>query len=559
MKRFLRFALVMCITLSCVAAAVSCGKEPSGNQGTDSAVSYTESSASVRIITVNIANPTRFENDYILYRGQTPDDYLMNKRYVRFCALVDYYLPDVIMMQEVNGRGGWWDYLIDNDDAFIKKYPKYGFVGTVNLAGGTNGGGNRGTFYNQVYYNKNKFELVAGGTFFCRDDKTSPENQYTGDYEGVYNANNTTTCSWAVLKDKKSGVTAVYGSTHLCTRPSAAQCFRNYGQARNLTEGLYDVALQYKTGDKALPIVVAGDFNGDPSHEGFYSYPHMTENAHYTDSKMAAPVPDESGTARVFGKSLQNNGIRIDYVFNQGAEVTDYFVLKGTFSEDKAQTYCDYNTEPVLDGSQYDLTDHLPVYAKLKISGDGYSVAPDDYVNPLTVGDTVITEGTGINATAKKIIFDSPEVLAYVGKSINKGFAAEVVEKDGRYCLKLTAVKSRIDPVVSIDYGMMMRDLGLSAVQAETCGRIKIEYRLAVTKDASVLHFGAVTSAAGAASIGVNTAQLVKEHGEWTSKVLDFTAVNSAFWSGDISYFAVTTGVGLMAGDGVYIRSIELL
>ena len=121
---------------------------------------------------------------------------------------------------------------------------------------------------------------MAGGTFFCRDDKNSPENQYTGDYEGVYNASNTTTCSWAVLRDKTTKVTAVFGSTHLCTRPTSAQCFRNYGQARNLTEGLYEVAEKYKWGENPLPIVIAGDFNGDPSHEGFYSYPHMTENAH---------------------------------------------------------------------------------------------------------------------------------------------------------------------------------------------------------------------------------------------------------------------------------------
>ena len=115
-----------------------------------------------------------------MYKGQTIDDYTMDKRYVRLCTLVEYFSPDVIMMQEVNGRGGWWDYLIENEDEtvepFIKKYPKYSYVGNKNLAGGTNGAGNRGTFYNQIYYNTKKYELVAGGTFFCRDDKNSPEN-----------------------------------------------------------------------------------------------------------------------------------------------------------------------------------------------------------------------------------------------------------------------------------------------------------------------------------------------------------------------------------------------
>lgn len=557
MKSILKCAVALILDASLCLLPVGCGTNSASETGEN--ISPADVSASVRIITVNIANPTRFENDYILYEGQTPDDYTMNKRFVRFCALVDYYSPDVIMMQEVNGRGGWWDYLIDNEDSFINRYTKYGYVGNVNLAGGTNGGGNRGTFYNQVYYNKNKFELIDGGTFFCRDDKTSPENQYTGDYEGIYNASNTTTCSWAVLKDKKTGVTAVYGSTHLCTRPNPAQCFRNYGQARNLTEGLYAVAERYKRGDKALPVVVGGDFNGDPSHEGFYAYSHMTENAHYVDSKTVAPVEDNSGTARIFGKTVQNNGIRIDYVFHQGAEVTDYFVLKGTFIEDKTQTYCEYNTDPVLDGTQYDLTDHLPVYAKLKINGRAYSVAPEDYVNPVTANDEVITAGTGINATANKIIFDSPEILGYVGQNVNKGFNANVVESNGRYCLKLTVPKSRIDPIISIDYGLLTESLGLTAVSAERCRRIKIEYRLICTKDASSVHFGASAAESIPVSIGVNTAQIVRENGEWTSKVLDFSGVNGVFWSDKFNYFAVATGVGLMAGDGIYIRSIELL
>ena len=35
------------------------------------------------------------------------------------------------------------------------------------------------------------------------------------------------------------------------------------------------------------------------------------------------------------------------------------------------------NPEAVLDGSEYDLTDHLPVFAKLKINTESKSVAPD--------------------------------------------------------------------------------------------------------------------------------------------------------------------------------------
>ena len=516
---------------------------------------------SAKVMSVNIAYPTKFASSYIQYKGQTPDDYTMKKRFNRLCSLVSYYTPDIIMMQEVNGRGGWWNYLVEGEDTFLERYDKYDFVGTTNLAGGTNGSGGDNILYNQVYYNTNKFELVAGGTFFCRDDKTSPENSYTGDYEGEYSQSNTTTCSWAVLRDKKTNVTAVYASTHLCTRPNGAQCFRNYGQARNATEGLYAIAEQYKWGDKALPIVLSGDFNGDPSHNNFFSYAHMTENAHYTDSKLVAPVEDNSGTARVFGKDIANNGIRIDYIFQQGAEVSDYKVLKGTFAEDKNQTYCEYNTEAVLDGTQYDLTDHLPVYAKLKFNGKSSSVAPNDYVNPEVLDDETISAKTEINATSTKIVFDSPELLDFVGKNENKGFQADIVF-DGKtidFCLRLMTPKSRIDPTISIDYSALMKHLGLSVAKADEYKKIKVEYRYVSTRVESALYFGASTTGMVPLTVAVNTVQVPVDNNNWTSKVFDFSSVNSAFWEDEFVYFGVTTGVGLMGGDAIYIRSIELI
>ncbi|MBQ9709523.1 MAG: endonuclease/exonuclease/phosphatase family protein [Clostridia bacterium] len=564
MKKLLSFIMVLAIAAASALSLTACKGKNKGDSSPDGEGSYipeATAETSVRIITANVAAPTDFEKTYILYKGQTPNDYTMRKRFIRLCTMVDYYSPDILMLQEVNGRGAWWDFLIDNEDSLIKRYPKYGYVGTTNLAGGTNGVGGRGAFYNQLYYNKNKFELVAGGTFFCRDDKTSPENPYSGDYEGTYNASNTTTCSWAVLRDKRTNVTAVYGTTHLCTRPDGAQCFRNYGQARNLTEGLYDIAEEYKWGDKPLPIVVGGDFNGSPTQEAFYSYPHMLENAHYSDSKLGAPVPDESGTARIFGKTLNNNGSRIDYIFHQGAEVSDYFVVKGTFAEDKEQTYCEYNTDPVLDGSQYDLTDHLPVYAKLKFNGTSTSKAPNDYVNPSIEDDEVINSGFGITASATKITFDTPELLAYVGNNECKGFKADIVS-DGLsagYCLRLSMPRSRIDPVISIDYGKLMADLNLKAVSANEYKRIKIEYRLSRTKSASLVHFGASTTGLIPISIGINTTQIPYENGAWNTRVFDFSGIDDAFWDGDFTYFGVKTGVGLMAGDGIYIKSIELL
>ena len=568
MKKFL-CALLSAITALCAVGVSGCGGKEnpptSSPTASDSTVAETvvpseDAEMTAKVMSVNIAYPKTFEKSYIKYKGQTPDDYTMQKRFNRLCTLVSYHTPDVILLQEVNGKGAWWDYLISGEDSFLKRYTKYDFVGRINLAGGTDGSGSGNVMYNQVYYNTNKFEFIAGGTFFCRNDKTSPENYYTGDYEGVYENNNTTTCSYAVLRDKKSLVTAVYATTHLCTRGSEERCFRNYGQARNLTEGLYDIAMQYKWGDEALPIVVGGDFNGAESHTSFYAYPHMVNDAHYNDSQKVAAVTDNSGTARIFGASVANNGSRIDYIFSQGAEVPEYKVLSGTFIEDKAQTYCEYNPEAVLDGTEYDLTDHLPVFAKIKFNGKSKSVAPDDYVNPCISEDTVVETDDPMNATSTKIVFDSTKLLPYIGNNSDKGMTASIVEDgDGVKCVRLTAEKSFVAPRISIDYGVLMTSLGIPCASANEYRKIKVEYKYCATKASSLMHFGASTAAMVPVSIGVNTAEMQYMDGTWQEEVFDFTEVDDAFWVDGFTYLAFTTGVGLMGGDSIYIRSIEFV
>ena len=104
-----------------------------------------------------------------------------------------------------------------------------------------------------------------------------------------------------------------------------------------------------------------------------------------------------------------------------------------------------------------------------------------------------------------------------------------------------------------------MGHLGLTAVNADGCRRIKVEYRYVYTEEASALHFGASTANMIPVSIGVNTAEIYKDDSEWTIRIYDFTSVNNSFWTGDFTYFGFTTGVGLMAGDSIYIKSIELL
>lgn len=556
-------AFLMTILLAVAVSGLAGCSEPQ-DETLEVYVPAADAAASFDVMTINMLYEIRPEDDYIQYKGQSGADYTMEKRFARLCALVDYSSPDVLMLQEINGRGGWWDYLIDGSDSFLEKYSQYAYVGSINNVGGTNGSGGEDVFYNQIYYNKNKFDLVAGGTFFCRDDKTKPENQYTGDYEGQYSIHHTTTCTYAVLREKKTNVTVVFGTTHLCTRSGMADNFRSYGQARNLTEGLYDIAVQYKWGNDPLPIVVGGDFNGPEADRNFLAYTHMTEEAGYDDSQKIASETDNSGTARIFGAAVGGahgssaNGSRIDYIFTQGASVEQYRVMSGTFAEDAGQTYCDYYPDASLDGSQYDLTDHLPVFIKAEVKADGKSEAPQVYVNERSLQDASVTEDSPLHVTQTKLTCDSVRLLEYTGSNLEKGFSAAVVE-DGAAdkCLRIMAEKSRVDFGLSIDYAALMRDSGLQPVSADNYTKVRIEYSYSLTNGRSRLYFGGSTSLMVPLSVGINAYEVTPADGLWTVQTFDFS--DNDFWSGEIAYLGVITDIGLYAGDAIYIRSIELL
>ena len=95
-----------------------------------------------------------------------------------------------------------------------------------------------------------------------------------------------------------------------------------------------------------LPIVLGGDFNTTEKSRGYYTYRYLVGPAGYKDARYAAPenATDNSGTARIWGKDLNNNGSRIDYIF-----VNDKCKVCGTHVPNIG------------------VSDHLPVVADLEI------------------------------------------------------------------------------------------------------------------------------------------------------------------------------------------------
>ena len=128
MKRILCMLLALVMLGLCLA---SCQKEvPTDpaeslleSQGASDSESESEEPLDnyVEMITYNIAYyEATAKNMTVYYENQGLEDYTIARRAVRLESLVDYFMPDVLALQEVNRV--WWPYIISNEDSIVKEY-----------------------------------------------------------------------------------------------------------------------------------------------------------------------------------------------------------------------------------------------------------------------------------------------------------------------------------------------------------------------------------------------------------------------------------------------------
>ena len=350
MKKMICMLLALIMLAFCL---VSCNKEPSeeplGSEGeslSDSA-SETESDEPldnyVEMITYNIAYYEATEkNMTVYYENQSLDDYKIARRAVRLESLVDYFKPDVLALQEVNRV--WWPYIISNEDSIVKEYG-YDWEGrcsTYNNKSGTESV-KADDLYNLLLWNTKTFEKVKSGTFRLTDAHA--------------NANLDRMCTYAILKNRFTGVETLYASVHLCTQGDEAGKALNLSQAQRMTSTLETLA-------EGRMIVVAGDFNANSSSA---SYSHMTGTAGFSDGRIKAEQRRTQlmGTARVWGrdKKWNSGSLPIDHIFYKGTTavaeewriLTETYDLNGNVTEDIKKV-----------GINYDLSDHQGVYTRFR-------------------------------------------------------------------------------------------------------------------------------------------------------------------------------------------------
>lgn len=576
MLAFPVFGMAACNETSNSASDGVISDSTASEQDSSGASTEEEVYASARVMSINIAGQdmTTSDNMYaVKYPGQTGKDYTYEKRRDRLDSLIGEYTPDVLFLQEVNGAKWWWPHLVTNEDSFLNTFTDYALVGRTNRIGGTDGaGGKWSDLYNQLYYDTTKFDDVATGMFYLNVKRTEPFTAEWHESAG-FDSDDNNMCVWAVLKDKETGVSAVYASTHL--KPTGGYLSRamtNYRQSIHLADGLYEVAEKYADEGGVLPIVVGGDFNLQLSHEYNYAYPHLTKNAYYSDAQQVAKRTDTSGTARVWGKNKvattndgsTSDGYRIDLFLTQGMEINRYQCLNGTFLEDASGVY--YTAERILDGGAYDLSDHLPIMIDAKIPAKGREVkAPSSaYQNPASENDSVMTGGNS-EVSARKLVFSGEDILEYF--AVNQYMGASIVA-DETYegVLRLMATEACPNVFAYFDYDGLMQKKGLTALQIGDYSKIKITYKTALTIPNGELAFAVLNEGDPAIKYQANTAVLTNSPNAYTTQTFEIKKQDTASGKitdllfGTMAYYDDFKGVcGMLAGDCIYIHSIEFI
>jgi len=231
---------------------------------------------------------------------------IVNERIERVISMIIKYSPDTFGVQEANAK--WMNALAD-------ALPEYAYVGEGRDGGGTNGE------YSAVFYKKDKFNLIDGGTKWLSDTPDVKGSKYE-------ESNCVRIMSYAVLERKADGVRFIHVNTHLDHISSEAR------------EKQTSVLLKEISKLPALPVILTGDFNCNSS-----SAPYSKIGAKFED---ASSIAEEAKNDPTFHGYEGKTSI-IDFIFfkkDSSFIVNLYKVcneeINGNFASDHHPVYSEY-------------------------------------------------------------------------------------------------------------------------------------------------------------------------------------------------------------------------
>ena len=300
------------------------------------------------------------DDTYTLEENRTMEDYVLkvmsfnvqteNGTSVDFALraemlrdLLDDRQPDSIGMQEVTVNWiKWMDSVSFNDS--------YAGVGEGRTPGGE---------ASSIYYRKDKFELVATGTFWLSE---------TPDVVGsaLPNANYPRICTWAHLRDKVTGFEYIHVNTHLDHNGNNSS-----SDGKSIRTNQIRIMLEYLQKLPDVPMVLTGDFNQAKT---------TSEGVNYA---MFKTILGESTVTATTGEKITGNfaEARADAAEkvspDQWASMTKYWDEGGS-SYNPAKKPIDYvfYTPADFTAVRYEnihyhrdgiyMSDHLPQYCELQ-------------------------------------------------------------------------------------------------------------------------------------------------------------------------------------------------
>ena len=217
------------------------------------------------------------------------------------------YDPDTFGLQEAHYR--WMNYLCK------ELGDTYDYVGV-----GRDNGKRQGEF-SPVFYKKDKYEVIEKGNFWLSETPEIPGKGWDAACVRI--------CSYAVLKDKKTGEKFAHFNTHLDHVGDVAR-----SEGAKLIADRADMF-------KGIPTIVTGDFNVNPQ-SGAYK---TITAAGFEDARTLDANANDVKTYNGFG---ENEPEMIDFVF-----------VKYGFKVKSCNTLTDK-----ADGRY--ISDHYPVLAELE-------------------------------------------------------------------------------------------------------------------------------------------------------------------------------------------------
>jgi len=214
-----------------------------------------------------------------------------------------------------------------------------------------------------------------------------------------------------------------------------------------------------------------------------------------------------------------------------------------------------YDPEPSLNGTAYDISDHLPIITNIVISKtDAYRAANKDnyYVNPSTKDDTVSDASGASGAKKDKLIFDSTDLLSHV-KNNGQYMEGKIVEDaECGKVLRIAATDETNYVNVVIDYRALFGNVDISNYSTMTV-KYKSELIIKNYGGANDIKIG-ISTISTALKDGTLTAIDTAKVGEWTTVTVDISSLSGNI--NEIGIYGRSKLTGLFCGDAVYIESI---